>query len=234
MITHYDFVLVDSRTGMSDTSGICTVVLPDILVSCFTFNKQSINGAATIAGDVLRQRNDRPITIIPVPMRVEPGPAARVQAARRNASWRFRSVFAEAGIPNAIQTLQDIEIPNDPYFAYEEVLAPFAPAEVRAGPILPAFARLCQRISGTDVTALPTIDERTLRNHRDTFLRPPEATAVICCSPDDLVWARWLSAQLAQAGIQMRHTASTVLRRIQRHRRTRTLAMTAVVHHTAD
>ena len=36
----YDYVLVDSRTGLSDTSGICTVQMPDALVVCFTLNNQ--------------------------------------------------------------------------------------------------------------------------------------------------------------------------------------------------
>jgi len=31
----YDYVLIDSRTGVSDTSGICTVHMPDTLVVCF-------------------------------------------------------------------------------------------------------------------------------------------------------------------------------------------------------
>src|SRR5262245_9781723 len=37
----YDFVLIDSRTGVSDTSGVCTVQMPDELVTCFTLNRQS-------------------------------------------------------------------------------------------------------------------------------------------------------------------------------------------------
>ena len=32
----YDYVLIDSRTGVSDTAGICTVQMPDTLVVCFT------------------------------------------------------------------------------------------------------------------------------------------------------------------------------------------------------
>jgi len=32
----YDFVLVDSRTGVTDIGGICTIQLPDILVPLFT------------------------------------------------------------------------------------------------------------------------------------------------------------------------------------------------------
>ena len=42
MKAHYDYTLIDSRTGLSDVADICTVHLPDILVDCFTLNYQSI------------------------------------------------------------------------------------------------------------------------------------------------------------------------------------------------
>lgn len=38
----YDYVLIDSRTGVSDTSGICTVQMPDDLLVCFTLNAQAL------------------------------------------------------------------------------------------------------------------------------------------------------------------------------------------------
>jgi Mrp family chromosome partitioning ATPase len=40
----YDFVLVDSRTGLSDMAGICTIQLPDVLVLVGTASEQSIVG----------------------------------------------------------------------------------------------------------------------------------------------------------------------------------------------
>src|SRR5260370_34595385 len=52
----YDYILIDSRTGVSDTSGICTVEMPDTLVVCFTLNDQSIIGASGITESVLAQR----------------------------------------------------------------------------------------------------------------------------------------------------------------------------------
>ena len=40
----YDVVLIDSRTGLSDTGGICTIQLPDVVVAMFTANFQSLYG----------------------------------------------------------------------------------------------------------------------------------------------------------------------------------------------
>lgn len=58
---HYDFVLIDSRTGVSDISGICTVQLPDQLVYLFTANQQSIQGANETLANILTSRQKMPI-----------------------------------------------------------------------------------------------------------------------------------------------------------------------------
>src|SRR4051794_21190523 len=74
-LLEYDYILIDSRTGVSDSAGICTVQMPDELVVCFTFNVQSIEGAAAVATSAFVQRRKRDGTaglrVWPVPMRVE-------------------------------------------------------------------------------------------------------------------------------------------------------------------
>ena len=53
-------MLIDSRTGVSDTAGICTVQMPDTLVVCFTYNNQSIKGAAAVARSIADVRGRMP------------------------------------------------------------------------------------------------------------------------------------------------------------------------------
>ncbi|AUI58179.1 CATRA system-associated protein [Amycolatopsis sp. BJA-103] len=84
----YDFILVDSRTGISDIGGICTAHLPDRLVVLFTANVQSMKGAVDIAerANVARDRMpyDRPqLTVLPVLSRFD----AREEYARSE-EWR--------------------------------------------------------------------------------------------------------------------------------------------------
>ena len=67
MKAHYDYTLIDSRTGLSDIADICTVHLPDILVDCFTLNDQSIDGAAAIARNLAQRYHYRNIQVLPVP-----------------------------------------------------------------------------------------------------------------------------------------------------------------------
>lgn len=48
-IHNYEFILIDSRTGLTDSSGICSIHMPDILVLLFTPNEQSFNGIKTVS-----------------------------------------------------------------------------------------------------------------------------------------------------------------------------------------
>lgn len=57
----YDLVLVDSRTGVSDIAGVCTVQLPDQLVYLFTANHQSIQGANDALQTILTSRQKMPL-----------------------------------------------------------------------------------------------------------------------------------------------------------------------------
>ncbi|GHF98292.1 MULTISPECIES: CATRA system-associated protein [Amycolatopsis] len=73
---NYDFVLIDSRTGISDIGGICTAHLPDRLVVLFTANQQSVEGVVNIAqrADAARDRMpyDRPPhLVLPVLSRLD-------------------------------------------------------------------------------------------------------------------------------------------------------------------
>ena len=47
-----DYVLVDSRTGLTDVGGICTLHLPDLVVMLFGLNDQNIKGIAAVARTV--------------------------------------------------------------------------------------------------------------------------------------------------------------------------------------
>jgi WD40 repeat protein/MinD-like ATPase involved in chromosome partitioning or flagellar assembly len=71
----YQYVLIDSRTGITDISGICTMLMPEKLVTVFTPNHQSINGLMEIikrAADYRKQTDDlRPLAVFPLVSRVE-------------------------------------------------------------------------------------------------------------------------------------------------------------------
>ena len=47
-----DYVLIDSRTGHTDTSGICTRQLPNAVVVLFFPNEQNLRGLVDVVGDI--------------------------------------------------------------------------------------------------------------------------------------------------------------------------------------
>lgn len=83
----YDYVLIDSRTGFTDTSSVCTALMPEKLVLVFTPNNQSISGVVELSEKVVRYRrnsNDtRPLSMFPLVSRVE-NAEQKLQA-----DWRF-------------------------------------------------------------------------------------------------------------------------------------------------
>ncbi len=71
----FRYTLIDSRTGITDTSGICTMLLPDKLAMVFTPNQQSLDGALQVterSTNYRRRSSDlRPLSVFPVPSRIE-------------------------------------------------------------------------------------------------------------------------------------------------------------------
>jgi MinD-like ATPase involved in chromosome partitioning or flagellar assembly len=136
----YDYVFVDSRTGLNDISGICTTLLPDQLVLVFTPNRQSLQGgldAVRKAADYRRQSDDlRPLEIFPLPSRVDLSEPELLD------NWRFGSpdgTEAEPGYQIQFQNLfedvyelpscdlknyfDEVQIQHVPRFSYGEEIA---------------------------------------------------------------------------------------------------------------
>src|SRR6185295_10287541 len=150
----YDYVLIDSRTGVSDTSGICTVKMPDTLVVCFTLNNQGIEGAANVANDVYGQRikAQQPIQIFPVPMRVENAEVDKREARLAYAKDRF-------GLMPATENFRDkyweqIPVIYIPYYAYEEILATFGDQSSTKLSLLASSEQLTEYLTNGEVTSL--------------------------------------------------------------------------------
>jgi MinD-like ATPase involved in chromosome partitioning or flagellar assembly len=45
----FDYVFIDSRTGLTESGGVCTIHLPDILLLLFSPNEQSLKGVLNVA-----------------------------------------------------------------------------------------------------------------------------------------------------------------------------------------
>ena len=97
----YEYILIDSRTGVSDTAGICTVHLPDTLAVFCTANTQSIDGAARVASSVWRQWCEDPRyqtfdkRIYPFITRVEKSELDKLDVAREHVRARFDGLLRD-------------------------------------------------------------------------------------------------------------------------------------------
>lgn len=64
-----DYVFIDSRTGLTDVGGVCTLHLPDMVVLLFSLNEQNLQGISSVAR-VLRNADNAPLLLpiaTPVP-----------------------------------------------------------------------------------------------------------------------------------------------------------------------
>jgi len=159
----YDVILIDSRTGVSDTSGVCTVQMPDQLVVCFTLNRQSVFGAAAAAGSAFRQRHTadgRPtLKVWPVPTRVDSSEKERLEAIFGVARTRFSKLLRHLGPEREAEYWRSIAVPYEAYYAYEEVLATFGDQHQRAGSMLEKMVLIATYLTDGPL-AIPASDVR--------------------------------------------------------------------------
>ncbi len=147
MRQQYDYVFIDSRTGVSDTSGICTVHMPDAVALCFTLNRQSIEGAAAVASSVSAQRSDGNFGVFPIPTRIENAEKAKLDRARDYARKRFDSFLGDMTEAQREQYWGDVEVMYQPFYAYEEVLASVADRPGQQASLLASIERITNRIT---------------------------------------------------------------------------------------
>jgi len=126
----YDFVLIDSRTGVTDIGGVCTIQLPDILVLLFLATHQSFNGALNVAGKAMKARQKMPVErlklmSLPIPSKFDSQKEFEISQ-----EWLglFASDLSELyadWIPDSVKPrtiLEVTKIPYIPYFSFGERL----------------------------------------------------------------------------------------------------------------
>lgn len=178
----YDFVLIDSRTGVSDIAGICTAQLPDRLVVVFTANDQNLNDVVDVVqrADKARDRlpYDRPRhVVLPVLSRFD----NRVEYERAE-EWRRRCAEVVAPlfrnwlvktVPTDLM-MRHLTLPYVSYWSFGEQLPvrdePVPSADQISFALETVAAVIAQQFDRTDVLA----DNRdayvaTARSHSREF-----------------------------------------------------------------
>jgi cellulose biosynthesis protein BcsQ len=206
MKRNYDYVLIDSRTGLSDVADICTIELPDVLAVCFTLSDQSIEGAANVAGQISNRYRDRNIRVLPVPMRIEDGEKEKLDVGRSTARRRFEGFPQGLTQADALAYWTSVEVPYKPFYAFEEVLATFGDEPGSPGSLLAAFERITTAVTSGEVTTMRPIPGEVRLQYKEQFARrPPAALTQVYLSyaPEDRMWADWIEAVLTRAGFRV-------------------------------
>lgn len=206
MKRNYDYVLIDSRTGLSDVADICTIELPDVLTVCFTLSDQSIEGAANVVRQISNRYRDRNIRVLPVPMRIEDGEKEKLDVGRSTARRQFEGFPQGITQAESLAYWSSVEVPYKPFYAFEETLATFGDAPGSPNSLLAAFERITAAVTAGEVTAMLPMLEETRLQHKELFARrPPAALTQVYLSyaPEDRMWADWIEAVLTRAGFRV-------------------------------
>ena len=199
----YDYVLIDSRTGLGDIADICTVHLPDVVVDCFTLATQGITGAALIA-EKIRENADRQIRILPVPMRIDQSDSLRVEEGLAFAARKFEGLLSDLPDGEPRGYLASVQVPYRAPYAYEEMLAAFNDTPGSESGLLSHYERLTAYLTDGAVSKLPPREEWVRLRTRLLFSRTQQsspAKVVLDFCPEDQLWAEWIAAALASAEI---------------------------------
>jgi cellulose biosynthesis protein BcsQ len=157
MAKRYDYVLIDSRAGVTDVGSICTMMLPDKLVLVFTPNDQSLRGALDAGWQAIQGRKQlpgaRPLPIFPLVSRVEEGEHMLQREWIGRARRGFERLFQEAYEREAVDLetyFRAIRIPHRSFYAYGERLAAEDQASGEAGSLAQAYHRLASSLDSAD------------------------------------------------------------------------------------
>lgn len=180
----YDHILVDSRTGLADTAGICTVQVPDTVALCFVLNRQNIDGVAKVGAAI--RRNAAHVRLRALPMRVSLQGTGEEADARARARGELSRVagFSRDEAEKDLSELMVRAAPNVPFF---EKLAPFSVEDVSKDVLTLDYLGLAKSLLDEDFP-LPSLSgewrEEVRRRLKPTQATVEYAKGLLSASPE--------------------------------------------------
>lgn len=175
----WDVVLIDSRTGLSDTASVCTALLPDTLVVVCVPNLQSLDGAVDVARQAAALRvahvtgpdaallqgvdvsaYGTGLRVLPLVSRVENAEYERKRTWMARIHHDFAQLASARGVllPAELDRyLMEVRVPYVTHYAYGEELAVERESIAEADGLARVFALLAQHLeAGTwEAAGLP-------------------------------------------------------------------------------
>jgi hypothetical protein len=182
--SRFEFVLIDSRTGITDIGGICTIHLPDVLVLLFTTTDPSVNGVIEVMERAREEQARLPfdrqrLIAVPVPAKDESRTEyERATKWKRLFADRFADLYKDwlPADKTPFDALELLRIPYIPYWSFGEPLP--VVEEGTSDPMSLGFAyQLLAKLIAADLEwqefAAPVArferewDQRWLESHRE-------------------------------------------------------------------
>ena len=205
LMSKFDYVLIDSRTGLTDIGGICTRVMPEKLVLVFAPNHQNIDGVVSMARSSIHYRMDsrdaRPLTVFPVAARIDASASKLRTAWWRGGTTRGERVTGYQPIfENLLREMYKLEecdlktyfdatqVPYDSDYAYGEAIA----AAIDGTDDRLGIGYACDQLTWRLVEQVAPWENPGEREGRTDFL--------VSYAGADRAWAEWVAWQLTDAG----------------------------------
>jgi CRISPR-associated protein Cmr6 len=178
LASDYDVVLIDSRTGMTDISGICTSLLPDKLVVVFTPNQQSLAGIEDLVESSVKYRQNsrdlRALLVYPLPSRIDAereelrqqwrlgGVNRNIEGYQPQFERIFKSVYALSEC-DLTQYCNEVQIQHSPDYSYGEGVAAIKESEADRFSIVTSYKALLKWLQAS---AAPWEDPETIQRRK--------------------------------------------------------------------
>jgi len=211
---NYAYILIDSRTGITDVSGICTTLLPEKLVGVFVPNRQSLDGLCDIVRQAIDYRSKadddfRPLSVFPLPSRIENAEKGLKDEWRTTYQKTFEALFKqEYQINNCDLTdyFTEVSLPHTSYYAYGEKIAVLEEKVRDAQSLSTAYARFFDRLFHLDTPwELPETSPQTavaLSAPAPTRFTEPLYDAFLSYAKADQVDVARMEAKLSELDVR--------------------------------
>ena len=207
--SEYDFVLVDSRTGVTDIGGICTIQLPDQLVLLFTPSDQALEGVLAVCASVRNAHEqltvDRQrLSLLPVLSRLDVQQEfVLLQEWTRKSAERLRDVY-QGWLPSSVapeRMLDATKLPYRPFFSFGERLAVIDEGTTDSTGLGYAYENLAALIANRLESARSLLEDRDyfvrLASKRKGAATRQQPTVLLCHCHQDKLWADRIATHLS-------------------------------------
>lgn len=192
----YDYVLIDSRTGYSDVSGICTLQLPDIVTLVFRLNDQNLDGIEQVHSIIRghsKDKSGRSIEMIPV---VSP-------------RWPFSDKDENTQMKKAVEIFGEKQLSSltfDPALNYREKIFWADKAVSQNAQIATDYKSLAARIRSHNPVDPLTIYRSAMRqaDQMDYEGAIPKLKTLVKMRPDNVsYWTTLINAAISSTQLSM-------------------------------